>query len=167
MLRFWEGILIYAEICSLFTWVWTLKPLFIFGRCQKISAGHSASQYVWKERPLDAKRWTPGIRQCNSQPQKLNLFIHLYKKNKKKSVVIFKTLLLIPLNSTVSFPTLFSSVNPMDNVWRERWKVWGQTCQRMLRLRVQTSCLVSHTDPLQGFFESVVGSLTYRGLLNL
>lgn len=37
---------------------------------------------------------------------------------------------------------------------------WGSEFKRV-------SCPVSHTDQLQGLFESVVGSLIYRGLLSL
>lgn len=80
--------LIYADVHSLFTWVWRLKLLFIIGLMSEVlSRSLCSSECVGRE-TLDAKElFKPEIRNCNSQSQKLNLSTHLREGKRRKKVL--------------------------------------------------------------------------------
>lgn len=142
-----------------------------------ISAGHSASQYVRKERVLDAKRSTPEIRHCNSQPEKSHLFIHLQKKQKFQ--VIFSSQLLITRGST--YPSLLFP-HPEPHGQRVKGEVQGaqanvtprKACLMSKEVETQSSnklpsvphlwitrvvWVCSRESHIQRSLESVVGNL--------
>lgn len=101
----------YADILSIFTWVWRLKLLFLIGlMSEDLSRSLCSSVCVGRE-TLDAKDEHLRLDSATASHESWTFPLTFTRKKRKKSVV-FNTLLLIPLNSTESCRALSSSMSP-------------------------------------------------------